>query len=162
MSTKNYVDAQGNFLGVFVDYPGIPEGATEVPTAPLDGRQVLDGAFWRYPKAILHDLAADKRFSVETSGTLLWGVVPVKTDRESQSLINGAYTTVVRSPATVIKWKTEDGFAALDATAITALADVVSAHVQAAFAAESQVVTLIDNNTITTKEALDMWPGWNI
>lgn len=111
-------------------------------------------------RANLKAYAARKRFEVETGGLTINGV-QVATDRESQSLINGAYALIQREPERLIKWKALSGFVELDAAAITALAAAVATHVQAAFSAEAEVVAAIDAGLIVTREGIDAagWPA---
>lgn len=46
--THYFADAAGNYLGGWSDpdAASIPRGATEVPTAPDDARQIWDGQQW--------------------------------------------------------------------------------------------------------------------
>lgn len=46
MSTEYFVDANGAYLGAFVDGATSPEGAVNAPYAPDDARQVWDGSAW--------------------------------------------------------------------------------------------------------------------
>lgn len=111
-------------------------------------------------KAILKDYAAQKRFEVETGGVTV-GAIRVATDRESQALINGAYSAVQRDPQRIIDWKGINAFVSLDASAVATLADAVATHVQAAFAMEATVSAAIDAGIITDRAAVDAaaWPG---
>ena len=63
MSEKFYVDAQGNFLGVFVDGADAPDSAIEVKNCPSDGRQKWDGSHWCDVKASIK--AKDDIFMLE-------------------------------------------------------------------------------------------------
>lgn len=85
-------------------------------------------------QARLADLAG-KRYAVETAGILLGGSV-IRTDEGSQAKINGAYNKVQRNPATVIDWKGANGWVALDAAQMTAIADAVADHVQDCYSTE--------------------------
>ena len=162
MSIKFYVNQSGQFLGVYADGAVPPQGSIETPTGPTDGRQYWGGASWRYSKSTLKDLAKAKRFEVETAGTLLWGSVPIQTDRESQALITGAYNTLQRNPAALLHWSTAEGFVTLGQAEVNALADAASLHVQNAFAAEAAITPLINNGTIKSLEDVYNWQGWNI
>lgn len=49
MSERVFVKSDGKLIGVYIDTPEDfvpPAGATEVPTAPTDGRQKWDGEKW--------------------------------------------------------------------------------------------------------------------
>lgn len=131
----------------------IGEAAVSVvyPAIVLDASEAL---------ANLKAYAAQKRFEVETGGITIAGVA-VATDRESQSLINGAYSAVQRDPQRVIDWKGANGFVLLDAAAVTSLADAVAAHVQAAFATEATVSAMIDAGLTVDRAGVDAaaWPA---
>jgi hypothetical protein len=77
----------------------------------------------------------DARYAAETGGITLNGIT-VRTDRESQAMLNGAYTTCQMNPDAIIDWKGVNGWVQLDASAITAIAQAVSAHVQSCFTRE--------------------------
>jgi len=98
--------------------------------------------------------SAAVRFSKETGNITLMGST-VYTDRESQSLIMGAYVSSTRDPNFIAKWKTPSGFVTLDAAAIDAIASAVSTHVEACFAKEADVSAAIDAGTITTLAQID-------
>ena len=108
----------------------------------------------------LYAYAASKRYAVETGGIVLNGM-RVMTDRASQSLITGAYNYVQANPDVLVKFKTSAGFIELTAAQMTTIANAVGAHVQAAFAAESDVNVQIIDGMITTKAGVDAfaWPS---
>lgn len=109
------------------------------------------------PHGIFVDLAAytaDKRWRLETGGITVGGA-PVRTDRESQAMINGAFALAKDSPSTSILFKTAAGFASLNADAIVGIGRAVAAHVQACFAAEADVLYRINAGDISTKEQID-------
>lgn len=98
--------------------------------------------------------AAEKRWEKETGGVVVNGA-PIKTDRESQGLIAGAFQMVTDDPAKIIKFKTAGGvFVSLDAATVTAIARAVGDHVQACFGLEEGVLAQIDSGEITTFEAV--------
>lgn len=105
-------------------------------------------------KQKLAEYAAEKRWQKEIAGITVGGA-PVRTDRESQGLIAGAFQMVQDDPQKVIKFKTAGGFVDLDATMMGAIARAVGQHVQACFAAEASVVADIDSGAITTFEQVD-------
>ncbi|NEI71316.1 DUF4376 domain-containing protein [Rhizobium lusitanum] len=108
----------------------------------------------------LYAYAASKRYAVETGGIVINGM-SVMTDRGSQSLITGAYNYVQANPEVTVKFKTAAGFVELTAAQMTAIANAVGAHVQAAFAAEGEVNSRIVAGTITTTAEIDAfaWPS---
>ena len=108
----------------------------------------------------LYAYAASKRYAVETGGITVGGM-HVMTDRASQSLITGAYNYVQANPDVLVKFKTAAGFVEVTATQMTAIANAVGAHVQAAFAAEGEINQQIIAGTITTPAKIDAfaWPA---
>lgn len=87
---------------------------------------------------------ANARWQAETGGLSLPGIGTIATDRESQSLLNGAVTSTLLNPDYTLRWKMLDGAAELDAAAIQALATAVRNHVQACFDKEIELITVID------------------
>jgi hypothetical protein len=76
-------------------------------------------------------------------------------------MITGAYNLIQIDPTRIIDWKAADGWAQLDATAITAIATAVSDHVQACFSREKALTLLIEaTTTIEELEAIDLESGW--
>jgi len=108
----------------------------------------------------LYAYAATKRYAVETGGIVI-DTMRVMTDRQSQSLITGAYNYVQANPEVTVKFKTAAGFVELTAAQMTAIANTVGAHVQASFAAEGEVDKQIIAGTITTTTEIDAfaWPA---
>ncbi|MFK0163481.1 DUF4376 domain-containing protein [Rhizobium sp. NPDC090279] len=108
----------------------------------------------------LYAYAASKRYAIETGGVELNGM-RVMTDRASQSLITGAYNYVEANPDVFVKFKTAAGFVELTAAQMMAIANAVGAHVQASFAVEGEVNSLIIAGTITTTTEIDAfaWPS---
>jgi hypothetical protein len=102
----------------------------------------------------LYAYAAAKRYVVETGGIVINGM-SVMTDRQSQSLITGAYNYVDANPDVTVQFKTTSGFVELTATQIKAVANAVAAHVQASFAAEGAIDQEIIAGTITTTAEID-------
>jgi len=91
---------------------------------------------------------ADKRYEIETGGTVFNGI-PIATDRTSQALITGAALAATIDPNYVCKWKTSAGFVTLDASTIIAVATAVRDHVQNAFNREAELVQAINDGTYT-------------
>ena len=115
------------------------------------------------PEQIAVDLyayAAAKRYVVETGGILFNGM-SVMTDRQSQSLITGAYNYVDANPDVTVQFKTASGFVELTSTQVRSVANAVASHVQASFAAEGAVNQAIIAGMITTTAEIDAfaWPS---
>ncbi|WP_395026605.1 DUF4376 domain-containing protein [Comamonas odontotermitis] len=110
------------------------------PVVAVDLREVADLPTL---KARLLTVLADVRFQHETGGIVINGS-QVKTDRESQSTITGAYTRALDDPATTVRWKAENHFVTLDAEAIKMFGAAVFAHVQGCFAREAELAEQID------------------
>lgn len=108
----------------------------------------------------LSELAA-LRYTKETGGIEVSGQ-NIKTDRESQAMLNGALAFVTQSPAALIDWKVAPGeFVQLNAAQITAIATAVAQHVQACFSAEKDHAELIANcNTPQAAAQHDITVGW--
>ncbi len=134
--------------------------ATEWPETPESLLSIVAGWSPEPEPVDLHAYAASRRYAVETGGTVINGM-RVMTDRASQSLITGAYNYVQANPEITVKFKTSGGFVELTAAQMTAIANAVCAHVQAAFAAESEIDQQIIAGTITTTAEIDAfaWPS---
>ncbi|MGY5805356.1 DUF4376 domain-containing protein [Rhizobium sp. LEGMi12c] len=135
--------------------------ATEWPETPASLLSIV--ASWSLePEPVdLYAYAASKRYAVETGGIIIDGEMRIMTDRASQSLITGAYNYVQANPEVAMKFKTVSGFVELTAGQMTAIANAVGAHVQAAFAAEGEVNAQIIAGSISTKAEIDAfaWPS---
>lgn len=160
-----YYDRQAKTLLGFYSGPdgaGNPyDGHPCTDTPPTVPGMVWDDGAWVPPppdKLTLKQLAAQHRWERETGGITIGGI-PVKTDRESQSLIMGAHITASITHANV-KWKSDAGFVELTPDQITGMALAVSAHVQACFTAEANILPLIEDGTIATVDAVLLWEGW--
>ena len=108
----------------------------------------------------LAELAA-LRWEKETGGTQFNGM-PVATDAVSQTKYIGAVVGAQIDPNAVINWKMADGtFVPLDASAITAVAMAVRAHVQACFDNEAELKAQIEAaSTADEIAAVDLNAGW--
>ena len=86
---------------------------------------------------------AAARYDYEIAGVIINGV-HITTDREDQAMITAvALSAVVDSTYTTV-WKGADGYLTLNASEILAMARIVGAHVEAAFAEEKRLTELID------------------
>lgn len=105
---------------------------------------------------------ADRRWRVETQGITVAGA-RIKTDRESQALLTGAWCACQLNPALLIDWKGEDGWVQIDAVTVSALAAAVSAHVQGCFTAEKThaeaIAALETVEAVAAYDITDGWPG---
>lgn len=96
---------------------------------------------------------AKTRWEFEESGTAFGGF-PVDTSRDSQNKIMAEVMRInlgMRPDGAL--WKYADGeFRAIANADFPALAQVVAAHVAAAYAAEAQVIPDIENGSLTTEQ----------
>lgn len=103
---------------------------------------------------------AGYRWRIETQGITL-GPARIKTDRESQALLTGAWCACQLNPALLIDWKGEDGWVQIDAVTVSALAAAVSAHVQGCFTAEkTHAEAIAALGTVEAVAAYDITAGW--
>ena len=100
---------------------------------------------------------ATLRFEKETGGVTLPNGAEIDTERDSQAMITGAYTASIMNPDIVINWKGVNGWVQIGAAEITAIAQAVTAHVQACFTRESELSALIDIDPDT-----DITTGWPV
>lgn len=134
--------------------------AADWPETPSSLLAVVAGWSPEPAPVDLYAYAATKRYAVETGGIVLNGM-RVMTDRQSQSLITGAYNYVQANRDVTVKFKTAAGFVELTAAQVMAIANAVGAHVQASFAAEGEINKKIIAGTITTTAEIDAfaWPS---
>jgi hypothetical protein len=100
------------------------------------------------------------RYMEETKGVVLGGST-IKTDRESQATISGAYSSLKDGLIPSVDWKTADGaFVTLGVTEIAAIAQAVAQHVQGSFTAEKALAQQVDSaETIEAVQAIVVpWP----
>lgn len=125
-----------------------------------DGRQTnaaLQVILDRYGLYVtLAAYAAARRYAVETGGIEVEGA-RIRTDRESQALLTGAYLRAQADPSAHVSFKAVDGFVTLGAEQIQAIALAVGAHVQACFVAEATVDAALAAHppTMTTRAQVD-------
>lgn len=111
-------------------------------------------------KVALRDEVADRRWRHETGGVTVAGIA-VATDDRSKLLLNGKYRTAEKNPAMLHRWKSPAGEVVLTSAEVIALGDAVSAHVQACFDRELDLVTAIDAAvTLADALAIDLDAGW--
>ena len=107
--------------------------------------------------------ATAKRYNVETGGVTVSGMT-VETSRESQGMIDGAYSLAVRNADTqnfTIDFKTTVGWVSLTAAQMIAISEAVGSHIQAAFKRERALHEAIDAaGTHAAVAAIDITTGW--
>ncbi len=107
---------------------------------------------------------ANRRWQAETGGIVVGGV-SVKTDRESQGVLTGAYVKAADDPSFAIaNWKVAPGtFVTLDAASIIAIGDAVTAHVQECFDREADLdaaIMAVADGDVAALDAIDIETGW--
>ena len=158
------------FATVDVDETGpLPERSTPTKPPKLTGTQVARwiGSGWEKlaaapepelpPAPDWAALIAARRYTAETSGTVVAGM-PIATDDRSKTLINGAALRAYRSTDYVLRWKTSEGFVDLLAAQVLAIADAVSEHVQLCFDREDALLVAVANGSITAEMLEEGWP----
>lgn len=113
---------------------------------------------------IILDRLAARRWIAETGGIVAHGA-PIKTDRESQSVLTGAFVQASANPAFTVRWKVGRGaFVTLDAATIVALGNAVTSHVQACFNREDEltgdILAAFAAGDREALEAIDLDAGW--
>lgn len=95
---------------------------------------------------------ADWRWRLETAGLRIGGS-SIRTDRESQALITGAYISLKDGLVPSVDWKAEGGsWVTLTLAEVAPIAQAVTQHVQACFSAEKALAAQIE--ACTTIEAV--------
>lgn len=129
----------GGIGGTYDDGAFIPTPLCDLPTPTLDER--------------LSALAA-LRYEKETAGIEVNGT-RIRTDRETQSILDSAQRKAESNPDLVVDWKGENGWVELTSPQIIAIGNAVFAHVQACFKREKEVSELLDVDIET-----DITTGW--
>ena len=100
---------------------------------------------------------ADWRFRRETSGVSVNGV-RIKTDRESQATITGAFITLSQGLVSSVDWKAAEGhWVQLGLADITAVAQAVTTHVQQCFSLEKMYAERV-NAAATIEDVIAVVP----
>ena len=108
---------------------------------------------------IINELAKI-RYQHEIGGVNIGDII-IDTNRQSQALINGAYSTTLINPNTTINFKATTGWINLNANDIINIATIVSMHVQSCFNRELELYTLIkSSNNINDIINIDLNSGW--
>lgn len=86
---------------------------------------------------------AAARYDYEIAGVIINGI-HITTDREDQAMITAVALSAVVDPTYTTVWKGADGYLTLNASEVIAMARIVGAHIEAAFAEEKRLAALID------------------
>ena len=112
-------------------------------------------------KQALMTRIARTRYEHETGGTTVDGM-HVATDRQSQALITGAFSSAKDAKETGeafgIRWKTPRGFVTLDADQMIDVGRLVRQHVQACFDREKELSEAVEDGTFTEAMLDEGWP----
>lgn len=107
-------------------------------------------------QTVLLQRLADYRLNVEQSGVDAGGT-RVKTDRESQALINQAFTSLTSDLVPDVDFKAVSGWARITKAEIRPVATAVAAHSRACFAGERVVDELVKAaDTVAAIDAIDI------
>ena len=101
------------------------------------------------------------RYAYEIAGVIINGV-HVTTDREDQAMITAVALSAVVDQTYTTVWKGADGYLTLNAAEILAMARIVGAHVEAAFAEEKRRLDLIDAARDEAELASIVWTLTNL
>ncbi|WP_337267049.1 DUF4376 domain-containing protein [Oryzifoliimicrobium ureilyticus] len=136
--------AEDALMETVTDWPEIPQSVASVVATWTPTPEAVD----------LFAYLAAKRYQLETGGITLQGM-RIETDRQSQSMITGAFAYAKEDPDLTVEFKTKDGFVSLTSAQLTAIGAAVAQHVQASFAKEKEVYDAIKAGTITTTAEID-------
>ena len=104
---------------------------------------------------------ARTRYEHETGGTTVDGM-HVATDRQSQALITGAFSSAKDAQESgdpfSIRWKSAGGWVELDADQMIGLGRAVRQHVQACFDREKELTEAVAAGTFTEAMLDEGWP----
>ena len=130
----------------------VPAGYTEITKSEYDLlRSTIPNK--------LAELAA-YRFAKETAGVTFSGAL-IRTDLESQAMINGAVAYVNLNPAALIDWKAANGWVQIDKDTVLAVGNAVGGHVQACYSRERVHAEGIEALTTPAEiAAYDFTTGW--
>ena len=112
-------------------------------------------------KQALMNRIARTRYEHETGGTTVDGM-QVATDRQSQALITGAFSSAKDAQESgdpfSIRWKSAGGWVELDADQMIGLGRAVRHHVQACFDREKELGEAVEDGTFTEAMLSEGWP----
>lgn len=176
-----YSRSTGGFYSLSIHGDGIPPDAVEISledhslliSANAAGKAIvanksgypvaIDPPKQKRTKDILLAMVAEKRWQLETSGILVSGV-PIKTDRESQAQITGAYTSLKSGLIDSTPWKAADGsFSLVTIEELGPIAKAVADHVSACFAAEkAHNEAIYELHYQGALDSYDIGAGWPV
>ncbi|MGV6876803.1 DUF4376 domain-containing protein, partial [Pseudochelatococcus sp. B33] len=113
-------------------------------------------------RAALADAVREKRWEVETGGTIV-NSVPIRTDVGSQGKIADAVALLERDlDLTTVDFEAQPGiWVSLDLPMLTAIGIAVGRHVQAAYSRSRALHEAIEAaESIEALEAIDIQSGW--
>ena len=127
-----------------------------------DGEQTNE---WpEFPDPVWPDVMetiAATRYEHETGGTTVDGM-HVATDRQSQSMISGAFGSAKDAKETGeefnLKWKAKNGWVNLDADQVIGMGRSVRQHVQACFDREKELTEAVEDGTFEESMLNEGWP----
>lgn len=102
----------------------------------------------------LAEYAAARRFEIETAGIEIGGMA-IRTDRDSQGLIDRAYALSLVDPGAAITFKAVAGPVTIDAATMQYVAIAVGRHVRDAFVREGQALLAIESGAASTPAEVD-------
>lgn len=161
-------------FGVFTVADAAPPSVTAEQVAEEAPPDLVNGTWqqaWTVRDRTADELAAAKRaalgalaalrYEKETAGITFGGVL-IPTDRQTCSILTGAYVQAAGNSAFAIRFKSPDGtFTPINAAQILAVGDAVTAHVQACFARESDLADAINAaQDFAALAAIDTGSGW--
>ena len=124
-------------------------------------RKVTQAEMDERDKQDLMNRSARTRYEHETGGTTVDGM-HVATDRQSQALITGAFSSAKDAQesgeAWSIRWKSAGGWVELDADQMIGLGRAVRAHVQACFDREKELTEAVEDGTFEESMLDEGWP----
>lgn len=111
-------------------------------------------------KALKIAALAAYRYERETGG-LTVGDTVIKTDRQSQAMLNGAQTYFAMNPDATVNWKAENGWFQINQSMAAAIAQAVASHIQTCFTNErAHFEAISELITVAEIEAYDFTTGW--
>lgn len=147
----NWAEAEAEVLDVQVGVTGgyTPPGVEPTTLGSAKQRKLDQIAEWRY--------------ALETAGVNVGGVM-VRTDRESQAQLTGAFSSLKEGLVTSIDWKAANGqFVTLTLVDVSAIAQAVAQHVQASFTQEKSYIAQVQAaTTIEQVDAITLPPANSI
>jgi len=143
------------------------KGAAAQTTLDISGI-TIDVEVYQAPTPILSETIATKlselaslRFQKETGGITVAGV-SIRTDRESQATLTGAYVAVQLNADLLIDWKCADEtWTQIDKATVLFLSAAVANHVQLCFSNEkAHSIAIQALLSVEAVEAYDITTGW--